>query len=49
MTALANLFARLGPPWVQIACVAAVLVLLSAICARPALAACSRGAKGGVG
>ncbi|QYD70387.1 endo alpha-1,4 polygalactosaminidase [Paraburkholderia edwinii] len=50
MTALANLFARLGPPWVQIACVAAVVLLLSAVCARPVFAAaCARGAQSGVG
>jgi polysaccharide biosynthesis protein PelA len=50
MTVLANLFARLGPPWLQITCVAAVLVLVSLVCARPVFAAaCARGAQGGVG
>ena len=50
MSALANLFARLGPPWVQIACVAAVVLLLSAVCARPVFAAaCARGTQNGVG
>jgi polysaccharide biosynthesis protein PelA len=49
MTMLANLFARLGPPWVQVSC-AAALVLLSAVCARPVFAAaCQRTPQNGVG
>ncbi|MFC0399073.1 endo alpha-1,4 polygalactosaminidase [Paraburkholderia rhizosphaerae] len=50
MTLLANLFARLGPPWVQVSCVAAAL-LLATVCVRPAFAAvaCQRAPRHGVG
>ncbi|CAB3767816.1 endo alpha-1,4 polygalactosaminidase [Paraburkholderia humisilvae] len=50
MTTLANLFARLGPPWVLVSCIAAAL-LLSVLCVRPAFAAaaCQRTPQDGVG
>lgn len=49
MSLMTHLFARFGVSWVLAACVAAVLVLLSAVFAKPVLAACKRVPERGLG
>ncbi|HEY3599431.1 MAG TPA: endo alpha-1,4 polygalactosaminidase [Paraburkholderia sp.] len=51
MTTITRMFARIGLRWasIEVACAAVAIFLTTAVCARPAIAACQRAPEGGVG